>query len=316
MELYNKYRPQKLSEILGNDLAISSIKTSIEHGEHVFLLTGIGGCGKTTTARAFAKDFLGADELSIHEYNSSENRGIDTVREIMEETRFAPLGDDKTKTVYILDEMHQQTSAAQNALLKILEECPEHVYFFLCTTDPQKIVQPLLTRCPPIKLKGLDNNTMFSMLRRIAHKEGVQIDPEILQQIASESDGSSRFAIKAMAKVLYLENDDARREYIKNYGISDASEDSIELCRALIKCEGWDRYAECMEKIKDDVSSNPEGVRRLVMSYATSVLKKGMNPVAVAMLQAFSNADTYRNGVSAIWVGLLDFQDYLAQLNS
>lgn len=313
MELYNKYRPQKLEEILGNDSIIDSIKGAIEHGEHVFLLTGMGGCGKTTTARAFAKDFLGCDELSIHELNSSDNRGIDTVREIMEETRFAPLGN--AKTVYILDEMHQQTSAAQNALLKILEECPEWCYFFLCTTDPQKIVQPLITRCPPIKLKGLDENTMFSLLRRIAHKEGVQIDLEILKQIAAESGGSSRFAIKALAKVLYLENDDKRREYIRENGISEASEDAIELCRALIKHEGWEKYVECMEKIKDDVSSNPEGVRRLVMSYATTVLKKGMNPVAVAMLQAFSNADTYRNGVSAIWVALLDYQDYLAQLN-
>ena len=313
MELYNKYRPQKLEDILGNDSIIDSIKGAIEHGEHVFLLTGMGGCGKTTTARAFAKDFLGCDELSIHELNSSDNRGIDTVREIMEETRFAPLGN--AKTVYILDEMHQQTSAAQNALLKILEECPEWCYFFLCTTDPQKIVQPLITRCPPIKLKGLDENTMFSLLRRIAHKEGVQIDLEILKQIAAESGGSSRFAIKALAKVLYLENDDKRREYIRENGISEASEDAIELCRALIKHEGWEKYVECMEKIKDDVSSNPEGVRRLVMSYATSVLKKGMNPIAVAMLQAFSNADTYRNGVSAIWVALLDYQDYLAQLN-
>lgn len=312
MELYNKYRPKKLSEILGNDSAIDSIRSQIEHGEHVFLLTGIGGCGKTTTARAFAGDFLGADEMSIHEYNSSENRGIDTVREITEECRHAALG--SGKTVYILDEMHQQTPAAQNALLKILEECPEWCYFFLCTTDPQKLVQPLLTRCPPVKLKGLDEDTMFKLLRRIAHEEGVQIDSEILKQIAAESNGSSRFAIKAMAKVLYLENDDARRAYIKEYGISDASEDAIELCRALIRTEGWEKYVDCMEKIKDDVSTNPEGVRRLVMSYATSVLKKSMNKTAVAMLQAFSNADTYRNGVSAIWVALLDFQDYLAQL--
>lgn len=314
MELYNKYRPQKLEEILGNDGAISSIKSSIEHGEHVFLLTGIGGCGKTTTARAFAKDFLGADELSIHEYNSSENRGIDTVREIMEQCKYAPLSGGKT--VYILDEMHQQTSAAQNALLKILEECPEWCYFFLCTTEQQKIVQPLLTRCPPIKLKGLDENTMFRLLRRIAHDEGIQIDSEILKQIAAESNGSSRFAIKALAKVLYLENDDKRRDYIKEYGISEASEESVELCRALIKNSGWKSYVECMEKIKDDVSSNPEGIRRLIMSYATSVLKKGLNKPAIAMLQAFGNADTYKNGISAIWIGLLDFTDYLAQLGA
>ena len=143
MELYNKYRPQTPEEIYGNDLAIKSIRSELNKGAHVFLLTGPGGCGKTTTARVFARQ-LGADELSIHELNSSENRGIDSVREIMEQIRYTPL--DGGKTVYILDEMHQQTSASQNALLKVLEECPEHCYFFLCTTNPEKLIQPLKTR--------------------------------------------------------------------------------------------------------------------------------------------------------------------------
>lgn len=311
MELYNKYRPKTPEEILGNDLAIKSIQSELKNGSHVFLLTGNGGCGKTTTARVFAS-VLGADEYSIHELNSSENRGIDTVREIMEEVRYAPVGGGKV--VYILDEMHQQTAAAQNALLKVLEECPEHVYFFLCTTNPEKLVQPLLTRCSRVEMKPLDYTTMFGLLRRVAHREGIQIDLEILKKISDLSDGSSRKALKILGSVLYLETDNERNEFLKKNTFSDDNEDAIELCRALIRGEGWDKIVECMEKIKDEVSANPEGIRRLIMSYSTSVLKKGLNKSAVAMLQAFSNADTYKNGVSAIWVGILDYQDYLAQL--
>lgn len=304
MELYNKYRPQTTEEIMGNDIAIKSVESELKNGSHVFLFTGNGGCGKTTTARVFAKQ-LGATDLSIHELNSSENRGIDTVREIMEQVRYSPL--DNSKVVYILDEMHQQTSAAQNALLKVLEECPEYVYFFLCTTDPQKLIKPLLTRCSRVELKPLDHNTMFMLLRRTAHKEGVAVDLNVLHRIADLSEGSSRKGLKILGSVLFLENDEERNKMLDTNSVSDENQDVIELCRAMISNKGWNAYIECLEKAKDDVNSNPESIRQLVMSYMTSVLKKGINPVAVAALQAFSNCDTFKNGKYAIYVGLLDF---------
>ena len=107
MELYNKYRPKTVEEILGNDLAIKSIQTEIKNGSHTFLFTGNGGCGKSTTARVFA-NILGASDISIHEINSADNRGIDTVREIIETMKYRPLDD--SKIVYILDEcFHKDT---------------------------------------------------------------------------------------------------------------------------------------------------------------------------------------------------------------
>lgn len=305
MELYVKYRPSTVDGILGNDLAIKSLRSEIENGHHVFLLTGDSGCGKTTLARAIAKE-IGGTEMSIHELNSSENRGIDTVREIMEEIRYQPL---EGKSVYILDEYHMQTNAAQQAALKMLEECPEWCYFFICTTNPEKIIEAIKTRCSRIQVKPLDNNTMFGLLRRVAHKEGIQISLDILHKIADLSEGSSRSGLKKLGQVLNLANDEERMKFLEENTFSEENQDMIELCRALISKKDWKDYMECLDKAKDDLKANPEGTRFLIMSYARSVLKKGLNIRAAAMLKAFAGVDTWRNKEYAIYEGLIDFME-------
>ena len=305
MELYIKYRPATTSEILGNDLAIESLRSEIQAGHHVFLLTGESGCGKTTLARAIAKE-LGGNEMSIHELNSSENRGIDTVREIMDEIRYQPL---EGKSVYILDEYHMQTNAAQQAALKMLEECPSWCYFFIATTNPEKIIDAIKTRCSRIQVKPLDNNTMFGLLRRVAHKEGVQVSLDVLHKVADLAEGSSRKGLKLLGQVLYLDTDEKRMEYLEKNSFSDENEDVFKLCQALIAKKGWNSYMECLEKAKDDVKANPEGVKFLVMSYARTCLKKGFNLNAAAMLKAFCGIDTWRNKEYAIYEGIIDFME-------
>lgn len=309
MELYVKYRPSTVDGILGNDLAIKSLRSEIENGHHVFLLTGDSGCGKTTLARAIAKE-LGGTEMSIHELNSSENRGIDTVREIMEEIRYQPL---EGKSVYILDEYHMQTNAAQQAALKMLEECPEWCYFFICTTNPEKVIEAIKTRCSRIQVKPLDENTMFGLLRRVAHKEGVQVSLDVLHKIADLSEGSSRSALKKLGQILNLANDEERMKFLDENSFSEENQDVIELCRALINKKGWAAYMECLEKAKDDVKANPEGIKFLVMSYARSVLKKELNVRAAAMLKAFAGVDTWRNKEYAIYEGLIDFMELMGE---
>lgn len=309
MELYNKYRPQTFEEIRGNDLAVKSIKSELDKGSHVFLLTGSGGCGKTTIARVAAK-YLGANDLSIREINSSENRGIDSVREIMEEIRYAPL--DGGKLVYILDEMHQQTGASQNALLKVLEECPSWCVFFLATTNPEKLIQPLKTRCSIINMKPLNHEDMLKLLRIVTRREGATIDVGVLSKVADLSEGSSRQGLKILSSIIGLENDEERSKFLETNTFTSDNPQTLDLCRALMNREGWAKYMECLEKLKGEVTSNAEGIRQAVMGYALAVLKKGKNPVAVALLQTFSNQDAYRNGKFAIYVALLDFEDYLA----
>jgi DNA polymerase-3 subunit gamma/tau len=310
MELYNKYRPQTPEEILGNDLAVKSIQKELAAGSHVFLFTGNGGCGKTTAARVFAK-IVGADELSTHELNSAENRGIDTVREISEQIRYSSIGG--SKSVYILDEMHQQTSASQNALLKVLENCPDSCFFFLCTTNPEKLIQPLKTRCSVVNFKPLEHDVMFSLLRRVAHKEGIKVDLQVFHKIADLSKGSSRDALKILGQVLYLESDEERLSFLDKNTFDDEKAEVVELCRSLLKQEGWAKYMECLEKLKDELSSNAEGVRQAVMGYANAVLKKGMNSAAVGMIQTFSNADCYKNGKFGITVAILDYVAYMQE---
>lgn len=310
MELYNKYRPESFDKILGNDLAVKSLKSELEANHHVFLVTGPSGTGKTTLARACAKE-MGCDDLSIREINASDDRGIDAMRGIKEEMRYAP-PNVNGKLVFIFDECHSITPPAQECILKMLEDCPEWVYIFLCTTNPEKLLETIKTRCSKITMKPLDLQTMTGLLRRVIHYEEKSINVDIVNEIAALAKGSSRMALKILGSVLYLESDEERLAYIRENNFSDENEDAIELCRALIKQEGWNKYAECLEKLKDELETSSEGVRHLVMSYAISVLKKGMNPVAVAMLQAFSNADTYKNKGKAIWVAVLDYMSMLA----
>ena len=304
-ELYRRYRPQSLSEMVGNVATIKSLKKELENGSHTFLMTGPAGCGKTTLARIMAKE-VGAGPLSIHEINSAENRGIDTAREVMEQMRFNP--SDGDAIVWIFDECHQWLGPVQNAFLKALEDTPSHCYFFLCTTDPQKLIAPLKTRCSIINVKPLSNEEMTYLLKRTARAEKIKIGNEVYERICEIAQGGSRKGLKLLAKVIYLDNDEERLEVLKA-GEDNETTESIELCRALCKKTN---IKTLFQLLKDVDTTDAEKVRQGIMGYMNSCILKGsVTNEIVATLQAFSQADTYKNGKVALTVAILDRADML-----
>lgn len=305
-ELYRKYRPETLEDVVGNESTIKALKKELENGSHVFLMTGPAGCGKTTLARIMARE-VGAGELSIREMNSAENRGIDTAREIMEQMRYNP--SDGKALVWILDEVHQLSSAAQNAFLKALEDTPSHVYFFLATTDPQKLIAPLKTRCSIITVQPLKDEEMLYLLKRTARAEKVKLNSEIYEKIVEIAQGGSRKALKLLSKVLFLDSDEERLEVLRTSSDSDSPE-AIEFCRALLGKNSFTKLASILKELLK--VEDAEKLRQCVMGYMNSVLLSGkLSPEAVATMQAFSSADTYKNGKNALTVALLDRMDLL-----
>lgn len=306
LELYRKYRPCTFDEMVGNKRAIETLKKEIENGSHVFLLTGGAGQGKTTLARICANELAG-DDLNIHEINSAENRGIDTIRDIMNEMRYLPANG--KASVYIFDEVHQWLAPVQNAALKMFEETPQHVYFFLCTTDAQKLIEPLKTRTSIIHVKPLNEKQMTILLKRVAKKEKKAVSEDVIAEIIKFANGGSRKALKLLAKVIDVDDDDKAIAIIdESEGVED--ENSIEFCRALMKknISASDLFTQ-LQKLD---LSNSEMIRKSVMGYMNSVLiKNSKNINAICAMQSFSNADTYKNGKFALTVAILDFIDLL-----
>ena len=176
MSLYLKYRPKDLSQIKGNKSLVDSLNNMLSNKEtcpHTFLLHGPTGCGKTTIARIIANE-LGCHERDFIEINTADLRGIDTSREIINRSQFAPI--QGSIMVWLIDECHKLTNDAQNALLKLLEDTPKHIYIILCTTDPQKLLSTIKGRCIQFQVSPLNDIEMFQLLRRIVRDEKEELN--------------------------------------------------------------------------------------------------------------------------------------------
>jgi len=285
-----EYRPASFEQVAGNKGTISSLQSILKQEKcpHILLFSGPSGCGKTTLARITAKE-LQCSEHDVIEINSANNRGIDTARDIIQQMYYKPLhGPVK---VYILDEVHQTSKDFQNAMLKALEEPPAHVYFMLCTTEPEKLIATIRNRATMFTVEKLDEQKIIRLLWSISKNEGNEIDKTILAEIASESEGSPRQAVIMLQKIIGLTTEEEMKEAIQAIKINEKN--TIDLCRALLKGASWKSIAAILKLIQDD----PEKVRRAVLGYMSAVLLNSGEERAAMIIECF--ADNYYNSGKA-----------------
>src|SRR5271166_5108750 len=222
--LARKYRPQKFSDVIGQEHVTRTLKNAIEQQRiaHGYIFSGHRGIGKTTIARILAMalncrsqdhpvpepcgvcdsctEIRAGNAVDVIEIDAATNRGIDEMRELRDAARYRPARD-KYK-IYILDEAHQITDAAFNAMLKTLEEPPEHVVFMMATTQPEDIPQTIRSRCQHFSFHAVKFDDILTQLREIAGKEGIAAEDAALALLAEAGDGSMRDALSIMDQAI------------------------------------------------------------------------------------------------------------------
>lgn len=204
--LYRKYRPGEFDEVMGQEHIVSVLRAAVEHDRvaHAYLFAGGRGTGKTSTARILARA-LGTSEKDVYEMDAASNRGIDEIRELREGVSTLPF-ESKYK-FYIIDEAHALTPQAWGALLKTLEEPPEHVVFVLATTELDRVPETIVSRCQTFVFKKPSHEILKSLILQVVKKEKASMDPAAAELIALMGDGSFRDTLGILQKVLTVSKD-------------------------------------------------------------------------------------------------------------
>ena len=236
--LYRLYRPQTFDEVVGQKYVIQTLKNSIKgnHVAHAYLFCGPRGTGKTTVAKLLAKALnCDADNKpcgvcpnclaikngtfpDVIEMDAASNNGVDEVRDLIDKIKYAPVSG-KYK-VYIIDEVHMMSTSAFNALLKTLEEPPAHVVFILATTDPQKVLPTIISRCQRFDFTSISKQDIIEHLRNVLKNEGITYDEDVLPLIASLSDGGMRDALGILDQTIAYANNNIELHHVEEiYGV-------------------------------------------------------------------------------------------------
>ena len=272
--LHLKYRPKTFDEIVGNKSTVTSLKSVITRKDNEvrsFIFKGPSGTGKTTLARIIGSE-LQCHDRDFKEFNLSLTRGIDIIRDISSTAPLAPMSG-KIK-IYLLDECHMATREAMNAMLKLLEDTPKHVRFILCTTEPEKLLKTIKTRCMAFATTNLRRAEIVQLLKFVLEKEEVDLPDKHLTEIARVAEGSPRQALVILDSIIDIENDELAFEAIAVASIGEAT--IIEICRLLISPQTNGKWKQ-MSKLLEGVEAEPESIRRAILGYLGSVLLKNGN---------------------------------------
>ena len=238
-----KYRPQSFKTVVGQRALVQTLKNAVTSGKlaHAYLFCGPRGVGKTTCARIFAKtincqhltpegeacgecesckSFDEQRSFNVYELDAASNNSVDNIRELIDQVQVPPqIGQYK---VFIIDEVHMLSTAAFNAFLKTLEEPPHHAIFVLCTTEKQKILPTILSRCQPYDFQRIPVQDIADQLQRIATEEGIEAEPQALQVIARKADGGMRDALSVFDQIVsFTDGHVTRQATIDNLNILD-----------------------------------------------------------------------------------------------
>jgi DNA polymerase III subunit gamma/tau len=236
--LARKYRPQKFSEVIGQEHVTRTLQNALEQGRtaHGYIFSGHRGIGKTTVARILAAalncrssdkpvaepcgvcesctEIRAGNAVDVIEIDAATNRGIDEIRELREAARYRPARD--RFKIYILDEAHQITDAAFNALLKTLEEPPDHIVFMLATTQPEDIPQTIRSRCQHFSFRAVKFDDIVGQLRDLVGRENIEADDDALALLAEAGDGSMRDALSILDQAIASSSGKLTADSVRN----------------------------------------------------------------------------------------------------
>lgn len=260
--LARKYRPQNFDELIGQDALVRTLKNAITSGRiaHAFMLTGVRGVGKTTTARIIAKalNYKGPNGTSgatitdtsdctlcqaisedrhpdVIEMDAASRTGVDDIREILDGVRYAPT--EARYKIYVIDEVHMLSKNAFNALLKTLEEPPEHVKFIFATTEIRKVPITVLSRCQRFDLQRVGVDLLSGHFKSICEQEGVKADNDAIAMIARAADGSVRDGLSLLDQAIALSEQQITSEQVQNMlGLADRAQ-NLDLLEHALKGE-------------------------------------------------------------------------------
>ena len=299
-----KWRPKRFEDMVGQDHITKTLVKSFEKNRiaQAFLFAGPRGVGKTTTARLLAMCLNGSEEpstnydiesdviqqivegrsMDVIEIDGASNRGIDEIRELRENIKFAPL-EGKFKVV-IIDEVHMLTTQAFNALLKTLEEPPSHVKFVMATTDVHKVPQTIISRCQRFDFLPITNEVIKARLQEILKAESVKIDESSLELIASKSDGSMRDALGFLDQILVFSDKKITNEIVIDILGIIPTEIYFDITDALHEKNG-EKLIECIQHIKENGYIIEDLIRGLIGHIRNLTLmhyKNGLDLVGVS----------------------------------